>query len=87
MHMDRLAVDDRPPGSPGSRHRPFDEVKRDRSVMSPENKRFAFSQEYHRIVCIAQPRCRLDQRIQHRLQIEARSADHLEHVGGAGLLL
>ena len=32
-------------------------------------------------------RRRLDQRIEHRLQIERRAADHLEHVGGRGLLL
>ena len=30
---------------------------------------------------------RLDQRIKHGLQIEGRAADHLEHVGGGGLLL
>ena len=35
----------------------------------------------------AQPRRRLDQRIQHRLQVEGRAADDLEHVGGGGLLL
>ena len=28
-----------------------------------------------------------DQRLQHRLQIEGRAADDLEHVGGGGLLL
>ena len=28
-----------------------------------------------------------NQRIEHRLQIEGRAADHLEHVGGGGLLL
>ena len=28
-----------------------------------------------------------DQRIEHRLQIEGRAADDLEHVGGGGLLL
>ena len=35
----------------------------------------------------AQARCRFDQRIQHRLQIEGRTADDLEHVRGRGLLL
>ena len=30
---------------------------------------------------------RLDQRVQNRLQIEGRTADDLEHVGGGGLLL
>ncbi len=30
---------------------------------------------------------RLRQRIEHSLQIERRAADHLEHVGGGGLLL
>ena len=36
---------------------------------------------------LAQPRRRFDQRIEHGLQIERRAADHLEHVGGGGLLL
>ena len=38
-------------------------------------------------VGVAQPRRRFDQRIEHGLQIEGRAADHLEHVGGGGLLL
>src|SRR5215475_10881648 len=36
---------------------------------------------------LAQPRRRLDQRIEHRLQVKGRAADDLEHVGGGGLLL
>ena len=40
-----------------------------------------------RHIRLAQPRRRLDQRIEHRLQIEGRAADDLEHVGGGGLLL
>src|SRR5215472_10192602 len=35
----------------------------------------------------AQPRRRLDERLQHRLQIERRTAHNLEHFGGGGLLL
>ena len=35
----------------------------------------------------AKPGGRLDQRVEHRLQIERRAADDLEHVGGGGLLL
>ena len=35
----------------------------------------------------AQSCCRLDQRIEHRLQIESRATDDLEHVGGGALLL
>ena len=35
----------------------------------------------------AELRRRFDQRVEHRLQIESRAADHLEHVGGGGLLL
>ena len=30
---------------------------------------------------------RFDQRVEHRLQVEGRAADDLEHVGGGGLLL
>ena len=40
-----------------------------------------------RLIRFAQPRRRFDQRIEHRLQIEGRAADDLEHVGGGGLLL
>ena len=39
------------------------------------------------MVGLAQPRRRLDERIEHRLQIEGRATDDLEHVGGGGLLL
>ena len=35
----------------------------------------------------AQLRRRFDQRVEHRLQVEGRAADDLEHVGGGGLLL
>ena len=38
-------------------------------------------------VRVAQPCCRLNQRVEYRLQIEGRAADDLEHVGGRGLLL
>ena len=38
-------------------------------------------------VGLAQARRRFDQRVEHRLQIEGRAADDLEHVGGGGLLL
>ena len=40
-----------------------------------------------RLVGIAEPGRRFDKRLQHRLQIESRAADDLEHVGGGGLLL
>ena len=39
------------------------------------------------LIGLAQACRRLDQRIEHRLQIERRAADDLEHVGGRGLLL
>ena len=39
------------------------------------------------LVCTAKPRGRLDKRVEHRLQIERRPADDLQHVGGGGLLL
>src|SRR5262249_22955115 len=39
------------------------------------------------MIRLAQARHRLDQRIEHGLQIEGGAADDLEHVGGGGLLL
>ena len=47
----------------------------------------ALATKYERGFGLAQPRRRPDQRVQHCLQFERRSADHLEHVGGCGLLL
>ena len=38
-------------------------------------------------ICFAQSRCRFDERIEHGLQIESRTADDLEYVGSGGLLL
>src|SRR5262249_40821192 len=40
-----------------------------------------------RLIGFAQARGRLDERLQHRLEIERRATDDLEHVGGGGLLL
>jgi len=39
------------------------------------------------LVGVAQPSSRLNQRIENCLQIECRTADDLEHVGGSCLLL
>src|SRR5262249_61270201 len=47
------------------------------AIAPPDNARIRF----------AQTSGRLDQRVKHGLQIEGRSADDLEYVGGGGLLL
>ena len=39
------------------------------------------------MISITKPDGRFAQRVEHDLQIEGRAADHLEHVGGGGLLL
>ena len=38
-------------------------------------------------VCLAQSPGRFDERVEHRLQVESRAANDLEHVGSGGLLL
>ena len=38
-------------------------------------------------ICLTKSCRRLDQRDEHRRQIKRRAADHLEHIGGGGLLL
>src|SRR5262245_20095282 len=48
---------------------------------------FALRSTYVHRVRLTQAGRRLDERIEHRLQIERRAADDLEHVGGGGLLL
>ncbi|MFZ1152920.1 MAG: hypothetical protein WAR76_24835 [Xanthobacteraceae bacterium] len=47
----------------------------------------ALVQKNNRIISVAMPRGRLDERIEHRLKIEGRAANDLEHVGSGGLLL
>ena len=47
----------------------------------------AVAQENHALVDGAQPCGRLDQCIEHRLQVEGRAADDFENVSGRGLLL
>src|SRR5262249_37633181 len=39
------------------------------------------------LIRVAKPRSRFDQGLQYRVQIESRTTDRLEHVGGGGLLL
>src|SRR5262249_11985516 len=48
---------------------------------------FALRSTYGGRVRLAQPRRRLDECVEHSLQIEGRAADDLEYVGGRGLLL
>src|SRR5262245_8847028 len=48
---------------------------------------FALRSTYVHRVRLTQAGRRLDERIEHRLQIERRAADDLEHVGSGGLLL
>src|SRR6266480_2227491 len=43
--------------------------------------------KYERTFGRAQPGRRLDQRVEHGLQVEGRAADDLEHIGGGGMLL
>ena len=50
-------------------------------------KNVAVALEQPRIIRFAQARHRLNEGIEHRLQVECRPADDLEHVGGDGLLL
>lgn len=46
---------------------------------------FAAHDECH--LRFAQPCRRMDQRVEHGLQVEGRAADHLQHIGSRGLLL
>src|SRR5262249_29848004 len=62
----------------------FDEFAR-KSMTGSKMEEIATSLEDECKIGVAQPSRRLDQRVEHRLQIESRAADHLEHVGSGGL--
>ncbi len=55
--------------------------------MRPDIELVPLRRKMNCIIGLAKSRSRLHQRIEHRLQIERRAADDLEHVGGGGLLL
>src|SRR5262249_49854461 len=57
------------------------------AVIRRKMTRFSVTSEKQGVIRIAQWGRRLHQCVEHRLQIEGRTADHLEHVGGGGLLL
>src|SRR6516225_2993076 len=57
------------------------------AVASYPAKKIAIALEQPGMMGLAQPRRRFDQCIEHELQIEGRTADHLEYVGSGGLLL
>src|SRR5262249_18929893 len=86
VNMDWLAVQNSAACGPPPRERKFDEVYRDRSVMSSKDERIVLAQEDRCIVCVAKPGSGLDQCVEHCLEIECRAADDLEYVSVGGLL-
>src|SRR5262249_62109719 len=50
-------------------------------------KNITVALEQPRVIPLAQASHRLDKGVKHRLQVESRATDDLEHVGGSGLLL
>src|SRR5262249_37913038 len=58
-----------------------------KAVTGGETITVAFATEDERVIRLAQACCRLDQGVEHGLQIECRAADDLEHVRSGGLLL
>src|SRR5262245_46363028 len=61
-------------------------LRRDRAMMGDEEEPGAVRTPNGRVVGAAQLRRGLDQRFQHRLQIEGGATEDLEHVGGGSLL-
>src|SRR6516162_8217825 len=61
-------------------------LRTDRTTMGDEEKPDAVRTPNGRVVGAAQPPRGLDQRFQHRLQIEGGATEDLEHVGGGRLL-
>src|SRR6516164_390901 len=64
----------------------FDELGRV-TVSLCEEEHPVLLPSYRGVVGATKPASRFNERLQHRLEIEGRAADDLEHVGGGGLLL
>ena len=90
--MNRVPLQQDPPrqGAPPARYRgrgcKLDELPR-HSIVGGKLKMRAVRTDDTSHVRLAQACGGLGQSIEHRLQVEGRAADHLEHVGGGGLLL
>src|SRR5262245_65659945 len=90
--MDRLAFQQGPPSrrpaSPLDGHslHIFDELGRV-TVSLREEEHPVLLPSYRGVVGATKAASRFNKRLQHRLEIEGRAADDLEHVGGGGLLL
>ena len=85
--MNWLTIYDRTSGGPGLESGHVAKSIGIRATVCPEDEQFTFARKHNSIVGVAQATRRLGQRIEHRLQIERRAADNLQHVGGRGLLL
>src|SRR5262245_16731954 len=90
-NMDDLTLEHSPRGNGssnwGKRLRSGEGVPSGRhGVTPPPPVNLALAVYDEREIRIAQPRSRFGQCIQHRLQIEGRAADDLEHVAGRGLV-
>ena len=57
------------------------------AVACDPTEKIALALEEPSVIGVAQPRRRFHERIEHRLQIESRLANDLEHIGGHSLLL
>src|SRR5262249_32070224 len=90
--MDRVAVQQDPPceRSPAARYGRCS-YKLDKllghSIIGSKLKMQTLRANDTSHIRLAQSCGRIDQRIEHGLQIEGRAADDLEHIGGGGLLL
>jgi hypothetical protein len=81
MWIVRFSITDRP-----------DAVRRSRAggcstANLRRTKKIAFESPNEGGVRLAQPNSRFDQRVEHRLQVERRAADNLEHFAGGSLSL
>src|SRR5260370_17013603 len=55
--------------------------------MTSQHEKVALTKEKSAQIGSAQFGCRTRERVHHRIEVERRTADDLEHVGGRGLLL
>src|SRR5262249_39251234 len=87
VDMDGRAIEEGASSNPAASYWPTADVHSNWPVMRFDLEPLVLAQKNNRIIRLAQPSYRFHEGVEHRLQIERRAADNLEHIGGGSLLL
>jgi hypothetical protein len=87
LYLDGATVNKSSPVDPVAVDRDRDDVKWDRSIMGPHNKKIAVLESYNRVVGLAEPSGAFSNNVQHGLNFCGRSSDGTQNRASCCLLI